>query len=495
MNFLQSIYDSCITHPDRNAFCINDRFYTYREFIKYVASYCEYIKSGINKDEKLVGVLTHNDIETYAILFALMYSGYGFVPMNPRNPVERNNNVIQLAELNHVFSSVNYTGFSTIDTKKIPVNENIFQVQELEDDTILCILFTSGSTGIPKGVPYTKKNIDATLDAFFKLGYDFNESDRFLQMFEFSFDMSLLSYLPPLCIGACVYTVPENEIKYLSAYKVMEKYEITFSAMVPSTLAFLRPYFEDIKLEKMKYSLLGGEPFYVEVAKEWSECIPNAQIVNISGPTETTMACMGYNLSRDFSKNKSLNDILAFGKPWPNTIAIVVDEENKELPAGFEGELCFAGENVMSGYWKLPDINSNVFFRKKINGKELIFYKTGDMAILDEEGDFYSCGRKDFQFKIQGYKVEIGEIEKFTRDFTKITNAVAVVYRNLSGVLEIHLFLERFDGNKNEVIEFLKRKVPSYMVPSGVTILPLFPTNMNGKIDRRRLTDMVNRKK
>jgi acyl-coenzyme A synthetase/AMP-(fatty) acid ligase len=413
------------------------------------------------------------------------------VPLNPRNPVERNKNVIQLAELNNVFSTVNYSEFNTIDTKKIIVSENKLVVPELESEKILCILFTSGSTGIPKGVPYTIKNIDSTLDAFFKLGYDLNESDRFLQMFEFSFDMSLLSYLPALCIGACVYSVPENEIKYLSAYKVMDKYEITFAAMVPSTLAFLRPYFEDIRLEKMKYSLLGGEPFYAEIAKEWSECIPNALVVNISGPTETTMACMGYNLNRDFSLNKSLNDILAFGKPWPNTLALVADDDNNELPVGFEGELCFAGDNVMSGYWKLPDVNKNVFFRKNINGKDLIFYKTGDMAIRDEDGDFYSCGRKDFQFKIQGYKVEIGEIEKFTRDFTKITNAVAVVYRNFSGVLEIHLFLERFNGNKNEVIEFLKKKVPPYMVPSGVTILPLFPTNMNGKIDRRRLTDMV----
>ncbi|MCX6164877.1 MAG: AMP-binding protein [Ignavibacteriae bacterium] len=491
MNLLQNIFDSFIKFSDRKAFCINDTFYTYNEFKNYVASYNSNIKNILSRDEILVGVITHNDIETYATLFALMFSGYGFVPLNPRNPVERNNGIIEQSEIKHIFSSANYEEYDTINTKNIPVSENKINIPEIDDEKVLCILFTSGSTGIPKGVPYTKKNIDSTLDAFFHLGYDLNEEDKFLQMFEFSFDMSLLSYLPVLCIGACVYTVPEDEIKYLAAYKVMDKYDVTFAAMVPSTLAFLRPYFSDIKLEKVKYSLLGGEPFYVDIAREWFECLPNAQIVNISGPTETTMACMGYNLSKDFLINKSLNDILAFGKPWKNTTAIVVDENNEEVSVGVEGELCFAGDNVMKGYWKMPEVNSNVFFRKNINGKEIDFYKTGDMAKLDEEGDFYSCGRKDFQFKIQGYKVEIGEIEKHVRDFTKLINVAALVYRNNSGVLEIHLYLERYSRDKDGVIEYLKKKVPSYMLPSGITILHAFPTNMNGKIDRKELIEML----
>lgn len=493
MNFLQNIFDSFVKYSYRNAFCINDIFYTYNEFKNYVSTYNSYIKNVLSKDELLVGVITHNDIETYAILFALMYSGYGFVPLNPRNPVERNKSIIEQAEIKHIFSSVNYKEYKTIDIKNIPVSENKITVPDIDDEKILCILFTSGSTGIPKGVPYTKRNIDSTLDAFFHLGYNLNDEDKFLQMFEFSFDMSLLSYLPALCLGACVYTVPEDDIKYLAAYKVMDKYDLTFAAMVPSTLAFLRPYFCDIKLEKVKYSLLGGEPFYVDIAKEWTECIPKAQVVNISGPTETTMACMGYNLSRDFSENKSLNDVLAFGKPWKNTIAIVVDENNIEVPIGVDGELCFAGDNVMKGYWKMPEVNKNVFFKKSINGKEIVFYKTGDMAKLDEEGDFYSCGRKDFQYKIQGYKVEIGEIEKHVRDFTKLINVAVVVYQNNSSMLEIHLYIEKYKGDKVEIIEYLKKKVPSYMIPSGITVLTAFPVNMNGKVDRKKLIGMLNK--
>lgn len=491
MDFLKNICDSCIKYSERNAFSINDTFYTYNEFKNYVASYGINLRKILGNDELLVGVLTHNDIETYAILFALIFSGYGFVPLNPKNPVERNNSIVGQADIKHIFSSVSYEEYGTINTKNIPVSENTINLPEIDEEKVLCILFTSGSTGIPKGVPYTKRNIDSTLDAFFHLGYNLNEEDKFLQMFEFSFDMSLLSYLPALCIGACVYTVPEDEIKYLAAYKVMDKYNITFAAMVPSTLVFLRPYFYDIKLEKVKYSLLGGEPFYVDIAKEWSECLPNALVVNISGPTETTMACMGYNLSRDFSKNKSLNDVLAFGKPWKNTTAIVVDENNKVVPVGVEGELCFEGDNVMKGYWKMSEINNNVFFRKNINGNEVIFYKTGDMAKLDEEGDFYSCGRKDFQYKIQGYKVEIGEIEKHVRDFTKLVNVAAVVYSNNSDVLEIHLYLEKYKGDKDDVIKYLKKKVPSYMLPSGITILNAFPTNMNGKIDRKKLIEIL----
>ena len=175
------------------------------------------------------------------------------------------------------------------------------------------MLFTSGSTGVPKGVPYTSQNINSTLDSFFALGYSLSENDRFLQMFELTFDMSMLSYLPAWCIGASVHTLDNSGIKYLNAVRVMQEQDISVVTMVPSTLQLLKPYFPQIKLPAIRYCQLGGEPLYADIAELWMTCIPNAQLINISGPCETTMACMSYTLNRDFSKNKSHKDILAFG--------------------------------------------------------------------------------------------------------------------------------------------------------------------------------------
>lgn len=147
------------------------------------------------------------------------------------------------------------------------------------------------------------------------------------------------------------------------------------------------------------------------------DCIPNAKVINISGPCETTMACMGYLLDRTFSNNKAHKNILAFGSPWKNTTVLLLNEKDEEVKPGEEGELCFAGDHVMKGYWKMPEKNAQVFFEREVAEKKLRFYRTGDMAFQDKDGTYFSTGRKDKQYKIQGYKVELGDIEQHTRGF------------------------------------------------------------------------------
>jgi D-alanine--poly(phosphoribitol) ligase subunit 1 len=367
---------------------------------------------------------------------------------------------------------------------KINQQENEIEVYNCDKEQVLCILFTSGSTGQPKGVPMTLNNIECTLDSFFALGYDQTQSDRCLQMFELTFDMSMLSYLTAFINGASVYTVGSDKIRYLEALKIMKEHKITFAAMVPSTLLLLRPYLPKIILPELKYSFLGGEPFYFDLAEEWNKCIPNSQIINISGPTEITLACMGYELNKDFSKNKAHNGILGFGFPWKNTTAILVDEELEIVETGETGELCITGDHVMDGYLKQTEINKTIFFTKVINDKTMRFYRTGDMAFTDESGFYYTCGRRDLQVKIQGHKVELEEIEFVTREILETNMVIALTSLNANGAHELNMVIQGMQVNKEDIFRKLRQKLPSYMIPSRLEIVDSLLYNANGKIDR-----------
>jgi D-alanine--poly(phosphoribitol) ligase subunit 1 len=483
---------------ERKSLFIKGRYYTYRQFSGMITAIADVIKTSTHKQDGLIGIVVSDEPETYASFFAAWLAGFGFVPIHPKNPCDRNNHIIEQSEISLVLvgsSDVSkvfdHSRVKCISTLHLISANPLPHVPYIAPDKVMCILFTSGSTGVPKGVPMTYENINTTLDSFWNLGYRLDENDRFLQMFEFTFDMSMLSYLPAFLLGACVYSVADAKVRYLAAIEAMQTHQITFAAMVPSTLAFLKPYFKELKLDHLKYSLLGGEPFYVSLAAEWAKCIPNAIIDNISGPTETTMACMGYTLQRDMALNKTFKGVLAFGKPWKNTKAIVVDENLKQVPTGIQGELCFAGDHVMKGYWKMEEKNSGIFFDEKIGLETYRFYRTGDMAFVDEDGDYLTCGRLDEQVKIQGHRVELAEIEVIVREYTGATNVSAMASKDSKGFTEIVLFIEASDAISEDIMKYLRTQVPSYMIPSEVIMKDIFPRNINGKIDKVALFNSI----
>ena len=480
-------------HAAKLAFCIGKQSYSYAEWLRYVSGIRKML-SETRPSSHFVGLAAYDDIETYAAILALWAEGYAFVPLSPQSPAGRNAGVLQQVDSTCILSSrgandqlVNNPEMLWLSTADLQAEGEPPNFSKLDADQILCMLFTSGSTGAPKGVPYTCKNITTTLDAFFALGYDLNSEDRFLQMFELTFDMSMLSYLPAWCIGASVHTVNSEGIKYLNAFKVMQEQAVSFAAMVPSTVQLLQPYFLQIKLPAIRYCLLGGEPFYTDLAEAWMDCLPNAQVVNISGPCETTMACMGYNLDRTFPNNKSHKNILAFGSPWKNTTVLLLKANGETAQTGEEGELCFGGDHVMQGYWQMPEKNASLFFERSIDGKMIQFYRSGDMAFQDEEGTFYSCGRKDIQYKIQGYKVELGDIEQHARHFMQKGNAVAHVSRNEKELLEIHLFIDQPNTDIAALSAYLQKELPIYIQPRSIRKLKQLPLTISGKADRGQL--------
>ncbi len=487
MTFINKIISAFGQYSGRNAFCIEDTFYTYGDLLSISASIISKIENTCPGEQR-IGIVVTDCIETYASIIALLLSGRTYIPLHPHHPADRTQQIIDQAELKVILAKgtdVQFSSVQNIDSTYTPsttgpASYNLSQYPiNLQQNAY--ILFTSGSTGIPKGVPITYNNLNSFVDAFFALGYNINENARFLQMFDLTFDLSVMSYLIPLCVGGCVYTISFKGMKFTNVYSVLEDHNITFALMVPSILANLRQYFQEIDLPELKYSLFCGEALNADITNEWRRCIPNAAIENVYGPTEATIFCLTYPVPADDSVS-TYNGIISIGKEMQGMEAIVVNSDLQQLPDGEKGELCLYGPQLTSGY--LDEQKSREAFFE-LNGKK--YYKTGDIAYRNEQGDFMYSGRVDSQVKIQGYRVELSEIEFHLRQVAEPANAVAITINNKNGLAEIHAVIEGTTNFTETLLNKLEQKVPAYMIPTEVHYIATFPLNTNGKTDRKEL--------
>jgi D-alanine--poly(phosphoribitol) ligase subunit 1 len=489
MNLFLEIKDSITKHSERNSFCINGVFYKYSELAQTISQIRRSVQINVSETEKVLGLVANDDLETYASIIALWFEGKSYVPLSSEFPKDRIENIIEQAQIKTILDSSDkllYTSYRLVETKKLINTEIDLTPKNIPGNEIAYLLFTSGTTGMPKGVPITRSNLTGFISAFWDMQIQINESDRVLQMFELTFDLSVMSYLIPLLKGACVYTIPKDKIKYSYIYELMEDQKLTVALMVPSILQYLRPYFEEINLPDMKYSLFCGEALPLDITEEWSCCIPNAEIINVYGPTEDTIFCTSYSY-KPKSAFKSHNGILSIGKAMKGTDTIIVDDGNALIVNGGMGELCLGGIQLTPGYWRNEEKNKEAFFYVNYNGIIQRFYRTGDICFADSDGDILYIGRKDFQIKVQGFRVELCEIEYHARLFLEKTNVVCVAITDAIGNTEIGLAIESEETDFYLLVEYLKNKLPVYMIPRQIKFIMPFPLNVNGKTDRKKL--------
>ncbi len=487
MDFLKKIISSFEKYGTRNAFCIQGTHYTYNELAVRVAAIQKTLLQDYSAGDR-VGVLIQDSLDTYAAIIATLLLGKTYVPVHPGHPADRVAQITEQADLIVILSGLavsEYAGVANCNTNNI--NADTCSVQSVGADlssSFAYILFTSGSTGKPKGTPITYANVASFTDAFFKLGYQVSEQDRFLQMFDLTFDLSVMSYLMPLCVGACVYPVPDTGMKFMNVYALLEEHDITFALMVPSVLTFLRQYFDEINLPSMRYSLFCGEALHKDVVLEWQKCLPNAIVENVYGPTEATIFCLTYRI--DAEKGVAANNgIVCIGKPMYGMGAAIEGSDNRFLPDGEKGELCLFGNQLTPGYLD-AEKSKLVFFEKD----GIRYYRTGDIALREADGNFTFCGRVDHQVKVQGFRIELSEIEHHARAACGCS-AVALVVHNAQGLEHLELVIEMESVDRDNVLADLKTRIPSYMMPSEIHCIAPFPLNVNGKIDRRELQQRI----
>ena len=481
-------------YSGRNAFCINKIFYTYRQLGEAISKVREAI-CNTEYQNKNVGLVCNDDLETYASILALWLEGCSYVPLHPGWPIERCLDITEQVGIDLILDSSKKTRYENayvINTGILEYSKDKLDYKMgINDDAVAYILFTSGSTGKPKGVQLTRSNIGSFMDSFWKTGIVITKEDRCLQCFDLTFDVSVQSYLVPLIKGACCYTIPIGKVKYVYASGLIEDYKLTFGAMAPSMIRYLKPFFDEIDMSSLKTCIVTAEACPLELMNEWYKIAPNVELYDFYGPTEATIYCTYYKLTRS-GHNKTLNGIISIGKPMANVIGLILDEQGNEVSDGVKGELCVAGDQVTCGYLNSPDKNSESFFVKEVDDKLIRFYHTGDLCYKDDEGDIMYSGRLDHQAKIQGFRVEMGEIEYHAREFMKGKNAVAIAFDNYMGLTEIAMFLESEIFDTKELLAYMRTKMPSYMVPSYFYFEPVFPLNGNGKIDKVVLKSKIN---
>jgi len=494
MQIVKELSKSIIKHADRNAFYIDDIFYTYADLAKSISRIRKSIQLNIPDSEKNIGLITNIDLETYASIFALWFEGKAYVPIAPEEPIERIDSVInQIGIKTFLDSSTNalLPQYYTIQTKKLPDAELNLNPKIVSDNNLVVILFTSGSTGIPKGVPLTIANLTAFLDAFFQENFKFDKNDRFLQMFELTFDFSILMYLIPLLFGSAIYTVPKNTIKFSYIIDLFEDHKLTVISSTPTLILYLRSFYNELYIESAKLCILGGEALALDLVEAWSQCVPNSKILNIYGPSEFTIFCSYHQFKRK-AENFSYNNVLTIGKKLKSCEIIICDENHNVLGPNRKGEMCLGGPQLTPGYWNDEDKNKKSFFYIEYKGKLTRFYKTGDLCYVDQDGNFMYIGRIDFQTKIKGYRVELTEVEFHAKKLLDKINVVAVGYSNQLGETELGMVIDAENYDITELKNYLKTKVPFYMIPSKIRLMKELPLSKNGKIDRKLLTRYFN---
>lgn len=484
---LTPVIGNIIINSENNAFCIEDTLFSYKEFGDRIKNIRALIK-GRNIQNRHVGLVTNNDIETYASIFALWLDGYCYLPLHIKQPIDRCEDIIDQVGIDTILDSSKISRFKNdlvVNTKtKASITSDLILLENVSEGDLAYILFTSGSTGKPKGVTLSRKNIGTFIDPFWKSGIHLNSTDRCLQCFDLTFDVSVQCYLVALISGACVYTVPYGEGKYLQVASLVDEYKLTFAVMAPSMLRYMQPFFTQIDMSSIKQMILTAEACPKNLLETAYKYCKDVVLYDFYGPTETTIYCTYYKLNRE-GNNKELNEIISIGKPMANCIGFILDENQKELPTGEKGELCIAGDQVTQGYWKNDEKNASSFFYLEVNGEMLRFYHTGDLCYKDDDGDIMYSGRMDNQVKIQGFRIELGEIEYHSREIAK-RNTVCIA-NDEDGINVLYLFIEGKQMDTKPIIDYMKSKMPHYMIPSHIQFIESFPLNNSDKIDRPRI--------
>ena len=499
-NLLQhSFRENVIKYGSYPALEVNGQSLNYIELAKLVDCIQLALVSNGVKDKAII-VFNDHSLYAYAAILAINFSGNTVLPVDPYWPEKRVLDALQTVQPSGVVVSAEDYPFAHLFLEKdhgsrlfilhaatgyYIANKNTAVGAVYKD--LAYIISTSGSTGIPKFVPVQQKGLNPLIQ-FFQSNFDFKPSDRFLQTFDITFDVAYFSFFLPLCSGACCCVLSHNKAipKYLSIISDLQTRGITVLCMVATVLHFVKKYITQQTASTVRYALMTADVFYHNDAVSLHHYLPNARLYNFYGPSEATIFCTWYEWKGLETEQEAVHNLVPIGKPFPEVDIRIIDELDCEVDAGCVGELALSGPQVISSY--LGAENAGSFFTSVVNGEKMMYYKTGDLVSINDHGNLHLHGRKDHQVKINGYRVELDEVQVALQKTTNLK--CVVVKRELEGASFLRAVIEGAEVDKNELKNALAGLLPQYMIPAEIIFVPQLPVNSNGKLDKKLLQSL-----
>jgi amino acid adenylation domain-containing protein len=516
--FLQSL----MNFPDRPAVFVAGETLTYAQLYRLAASLSAMIASQkVVAEPLLTAVFAYRSITAFAGILGALMCGHGYVPLNRTFPPDRTIKMLCRSgcrtmivdsqsekQLSHVLSAVDYEMLvilpERVDTQDLKASwpkHRFIGSQEIffrdrfspviaSPNAAAYVMFTSGSTGIPKGVVVTHANVCHYIDCI-NNRFSITHDDRFSQMFDMTFDLSVADIFVAWSKGACVCCPSAKNL--INPGRFINESGLTVWFSVPSVPIFMKRLgsLKPGSFPNLRISMFCGEAMPVEIAKAWADAARNSIVENLYGPTELTIACMHYKWDPAFSSSQAELGVVPIGYPFPNMTPLVVNESLEEVAEGETGELLMTGPQISAGYWKEPEKSSAAFLVPP--KKQELYYRTGDRVRKPANGGPMTyLGRIDNQVKILGHRVELAEIEAVIREESGIDGVVAVAWPlTQSGANGIEVFLQDLGSNEIDLKERIALRVPNYMVPKRFHFFSRLPINSNGKYDRKALTEYL----
>ena len=513
MNFNLSVpfHQQALTAPECLALSLDKNEFTYGQLATLAARIARWLRDEPGGKPSFVAILASRSLTTYAGILGSLWAGAAYVPLNPKAPDARLSTILQMItpaalivdpahekRLNAVLLECPACRVLAPETeipevprslegrvagsRHLPPADASDSPESIGSSDLAYVMFTSGTTGVPKGVMVTAGNAAQFLAAV-RERYPFGPHDRVSQWYETTFDPSVFDMFVTWGVGASLHVVPATQI--IGPRKFILDKQLTVWSTVPSTISFMRQMkmLRPGSFPALRYSMFCGEPLPVDSAQSWQQAAPQSIVDNLYGPTEATVVCTGERLSEppNITPNRG---VLAIGRPFTGVELAILDENRRSLPDGHEGELAIGGGQVARGYFKNADQTAKHFV--SMNGQQ--WYLTGDLAVRDRSGAYHHLGRIDNQIKVLGRRVELEEVEAHLRAVCGSDSVAAVAWPVEHGsATGIVAFVCGAAVSPNEIRAAMRQRVPAYMVPSSIIEKDALPLGVSGKTDRRAL--------
>ncbi len=491
----QLFEEQVVATPEKIAVVFEDEQLTYKELNERANQLANHLRKLGVGTEILVGLCVERSLDMIVGLLGILKAGGAYLPIDPTYPVDRIDYMIADAQVGIVLTQqqlVNHIstndGTQTIcldsDWEHISHQSTENHDAHIQIDNLAYVIYTSGSTGRPKGVMLRHRGIN-NLTKSQIADFAVDETSRILQFASFSFDASISEIFTALLSGATLYLAQKDTLLSASGLvSFFKNNEITIVTLPPSLLNILEP--ED--LAGLKTIVSAGEACTKAIANKWHQAV---RFVNAYGPTEATVGVTSYIIDHIPAEGSTI----PIGKPVSNTKLYILDEFMNPVPRGVAGELFIGSVGLARGYINRPDLTAEKFVPNPFSDESgARLYRTGDLVRFFADGNIEFLGRLDHQVKIRGYRIEIGEIESALNQHEDIQQAVVTAkkmpYSDNDHQLVAYMVLTQDrEFTVNQARDFLKERLPEYMIPTYFITLSKLPMLPNGKINRKALPD------